>query len=125
MSIRVVDLPDETAAAVPSWLEPAQTWTPGLDPLGLQSITIDRIMPRLVPGVLALSPRARYFSFYSFLLDEVFRTDRHASQDDLSRFVKTREYELALAVQLCPRGCGQRASGAVGSSKAGPTERAG
>ena len=44
----------------------------GRDPLGLETITTDRIVPLLVPGVLALSTRARYFSFhlFLFLLDE-------------------------------------------------------
>ena len=31
------------------------------------TITQDRIMPVLVPGLLALSNRARYFTFHPFL----------------------------------------------------------
>jgi hypothetical protein len=37
------------------WLEPALREIAGQDPLGLQTITTDRILPALLPGVLALS----------------------------------------------------------------------
>ena len=50
------------------WVTPALTMKRGRDPLGLQTITLDRIMPRLLPGVLALSYRARYLAIYPFLL---------------------------------------------------------
>jgi hypothetical protein len=105
--------------SVPRWIKPTFHRTPGMDPLGLQSITIDRIMPVLVPGILALSRRARYFSFYPFLIDELRRRDLSATQEDLSSFIKHREYELSLAVNLCPR-CGGTATGAVGSSTTSP-----
>jgi hypothetical protein len=36
----------------PHWIQPALNVTPGRDPLGLQTITLDRIMPRLLPGIL-------------------------------------------------------------------------
>jgi hypothetical protein len=110
---------DELPAAIPRWIKPTFHRTPGMDPLGLQSITIDRIMPALVPGILALSRRARYFSFYPFLIDELKRRDRTATQEELSSFIKHREYELSLAVNLCPR-CGGTATGAVGSSTTSP-----
>lgn len=41
------------------WVTPALTMKRGRDPLGLQTITLDRVMPGLLPGVLALSQRAR------------------------------------------------------------------
>jgi hypothetical protein len=109
----------------PAWIEPSLRITPGRDPLGIQTITIDRVMPVLVPGILALSRRARYFSFYSFLLDEFWRLRLASSMEALSAFIKAREYEYALAVQLCPRGCGDRASGVVGKERAGPVARQG
>jgi hypothetical protein len=40
------------------WVTPSLTMKRGRDPLGLQTITLDRIMPGLLPGVLALSQRA-------------------------------------------------------------------
>ena len=45
----------------------------GQDPLGLQSMTQDRLMPRLLPGLLELLQVARYFSVHAFLLDEYRR----------------------------------------------------
>ena len=41
--------------AKPQWIEESLPVKPGLDPLGLMTITEDRIMPILLPGVLALS----------------------------------------------------------------------
>jgi hypothetical protein len=39
---------------------------------------------------------------------------------DLSSFIKMREFEFAVAVQLCPRGCGDRSVGMVGKTRAAP-----
>jgi hypothetical protein len=106
--------------AAPSWIEPSLNVTPGRDPLGLQTITLDRIMPRLLPGILVLSQRARYFSLHSFLLSEYQRLRLPLTNNDLSSFVKLREFEYAVAVQLCPRGCGDRPVGMVGKTRASP-----
>src|SRR5829696_3811265 len=54
----------------PQWIAPGLRLIRGLDPLGLQTITQDRIMPLLLPGVLVLSQRARLFSLYPFLVAE-------------------------------------------------------
>lgn len=108
------------AAGQPDWLESTLKITAGRDPLGFQTITTDRILPRLVPGVLVLSRRARYFSFYSFLLAEYQNRELPASNNGLSDFIKHREYELALAVQLCPNGCANQAAASNGAERAGP-----
>ncbi|MAG36471.1 MAG: hypothetical protein CL878_09540 [Dehalococcoidia bacterium] len=105
---------------MPRWIEPTLHRTRGLDPLGLQTITIDRILPRLVPGVLALSRRARYLSYYPFLLHEYQERRLTSSNQALSDWIKAREYEYALAVQLCPRGCGSKAVSVVGRRRAAP-----
>jgi hypothetical protein len=107
----------------PVWIKSSFEVTAGRDPLGIQTITIDRIMPLLAPGILALSRRARYFSFYPFLLDEYERLRLPATMSALSTFIKQREYEFALAVQLCSNGCGQIASGVVGKQRASPATR--
>jgi hypothetical protein len=93
-------------AGVPEWIEPALQIKSGRDPLGLMTITQDRIMPVLVPGLLALSNRARYFTFHPFLIDEFERRELPPDDHALSAFVRLREFELACAVQLCPNGCG-------------------
>jgi len=103
----------------PEWIERSVEPTLGADPLGLQTITTDRLMPRIAPGILALSDRARYFSFYAFLVREAARL-RISDQASLSHFIKAREYELALAVELCPRRCG---SGPNGANAARPEVR--
>jgi hypothetical protein len=105
----------------PQWIQPSLNVTPGRDPLGLQTITLDRIMPRLLPGILVLSQRARYFSLHAFLLNEYQHRRLPLNNTDLSSFIKLREFEYAVAVQLCRHGCGERSVGMVGKNRAAPT----
>jgi hypothetical protein len=112
--------PSEQALA--EWVTPSLTIKRGRDPLGLQTITLDRIMPALLPGVLALSERARYLTIYPFLLSEYQRRRLAADNASLGEFIRLREYELCLAMQLCPRQCG--AAKAIGSDRARPDARA-
>lgn len=58
----------------PVWIRSSFEVTAGRDPLGIQTITTDRIMPQLVPGLLALSRRPRYLSSYPLLLGEYQHT---------------------------------------------------
>ena len=95
--------------------------TPGLDPLGLQTITQDRILPDLVPGILVLSQRARYLSIYSYLLRYYEEQQLAPRIDALSDFIRTWEFEYAVAAVLCPNNCG--ASGVVGTRRARPAAR--
>ena len=95
----------------------------GRDPLGLETITTDRIVPRLVPGVLALSTRARYFSFHLFLLDEFARRRLDPTRENQSIFFRTREFEYGAAVLLCPR-CGPTAAPVGAQSLRGIVRRA-
>jgi hypothetical protein len=112
-----LSLVEARVSGEPAWLQPFFRPRPGADPLGQQTITTDRIIGRLIPGVLALSERARYFSFYAWLLGRYRDQARAPTGDVLSRYMKEREYELALAVRLCPRKCG---SGPIGGSHATP-----
>jgi hypothetical protein len=118
--------PPEGAAVAgwPEWISPALRLNRGLDPLSLQTITLDRIMPRLLPGVLVQSQRARLFSLYPFLLDEYRQLGGAASNAALSAFLKEREFDFAVAVQLCPNGCGDRSAGAPGAERAKPAAQA-
>lgn len=104
----------------PAWIEVSLDAKEGRDPLGLQTTTQDRIMPVLLPGILELTRRARYFSFYAFLLDEY--RDRRLAADPKSQsmFLRRREWDLGLAVQRCPRRCG---SSPVGARRLGGTGR--
>jgi hypothetical protein len=103
------------------WVTPALTIKRGRDPLGLQTITLDRVMPALLPGVLALSERARYLTIYPFLLSEYQQRRLAADNASLGEFIRHREYELCLAMQLCER-CD--AARAIGSDRARPEARA-
>jgi hypothetical protein len=69
-------------------------------------------MPRLLPGVLELSRRARYFSFYAYLLDLYREQQRPANSAALSEFIKAREWDYGLAVLNCPHECGSSPVGA-------------
>ena len=107
MADGLVEVPrEERVSGEPSWLEPTFNLKAGADPLGQQTVTTDRIIGRLLPGVLALSERARYISFYSWLLATYADQRLAPSSAQLSRYIKEREFELAVAVRLCPRGCG-------------------
>lgn len=106
---------EPSVSGEPAWLRPFFRPRPGADPLGQQTITTDRIIGRLIPGVLALSERARYISFYAWLLARYEEQTRAPVGEVLSRYIKEREYELALAIRLCPRRCG---SGPIGGSHA-------
>ena len=105
------------------WIEPGLNEIPGQDPLGLQTITTDRILPGLLPGVLALSRRARYFSIYAFLLKRYQDKRLPANNASLDEFIRKREFELAVAANLCQNPeC--NASGAIGNSVARPLAEA-
>ena len=103
----------QLATVAPEWIESTLVQRDGRDPLGLQTTTQDRLMPALLPDINELTRRARYFSFYAFLLGQ-FEDDRGtATRTALSSYIKAREYELGLAVLRCPRGCGSNPVGAM------------
>lgn len=97
----------------PQWLAPSITVKEGRDPLGLQTTTQDRLTPRLLPGILELSRRARYLSFHAYLLARYRELQMPATIAELSAFIKRREWEFGLAVFLCPHECGSVPVGAI------------
>ena len=103
---------DGTRVPPPRWIAASLKVDKGEDPLGLQTTTQDRLMPFLLPGILELSERARYFSFHAFLLDEYRVHRRRVDRAALSSFIKQREWELGLAVRRCPQHCGSSPVGA-------------
>ena len=106
--------------ASPQWLEPTFQIKSGDDPLALGTVTIFRIIPRLVPGVLANTRRARYLSFFAWLLHRFASQRRTPTNKALSEFIKRHEHEFALAVLMCPRDCG---ASPLGSQQARPIVR--
>ena len=112
-------------AAIPAWVESDLLIVNGRDPLGLDAIATYRIMPELLPGILQLSRRARYFSFFAYLLS-VFRS--HVDQPDmraLDLFIRRAEYEYGYAVLTCER-CSDDASwrtGVLGEVRLRPARR--
>ena len=94
----------------PEWVDRHQfTVKDGRDPLGLETITTDRIVPLLVPGILALSGRARYVSIHLFLLDEFARRRLEPTAANQSVYMRRCEYDFGAAVLLCER-CGADAA---------------
>lgn len=102
---------------LPEWIEPTFRFREGLDPIGLRALTAGRIVSRLTPGVLALSDRARYISFYAWLLKRYAEQHRPLSMTALGNYILAREYEYGLAVRLCPNGCG---ASPMGMRRIGP-----
>lgn len=96
----------EPAAPVgPQWIRPGLRVGEGQDPLGYLSMTQDRYLPWLIPGILELSSVARYVAFHAFLLDEYRVRGLPPSMAELGRFIRASEWDLGLAVERCPRGC--------------------
>jgi len=112
----------ERAEPLAAWLQPSLQDTAGRDPLGLNTITLDRVLPQLVPGILQLSERARYFSIYPWMLWQFADRKRPARADELDNFIRRREYELCLAMKLCPHCSAYKA---IGGNSAGPRVAAG
>lgn len=109
------------------WIQPSMIVAEGRDPLGFQTTTQDKMMPILLPGLLELTRRARYFSFHAFLLDEYQKQHGPADIRSLSDFIKRHEWDFGLAVQRCPKHCGSSPVGALRlgniASSAGPYHR--
>lgn len=121
MSIEIVR---ELIPGWPEWVDQTEFRVKdGRDPLGLETVTTDRIIPDLVPGILALSQRARYFSFHLFLLDEYARRRLDPTWQTQSAFFRMREFEFGAAVLTCNR-CGATAAPVGSQSLRGIVRRA-
>jgi hypothetical protein len=105
-----IELVKPASVGWPEWVDRHQfTVKDGRDPLGLETITTDRIVPLLVPGILALSDRARYVSVHLFLLDEFARRRLEPTAANQSVYMRRCEYDFGAAVLLCER-CGAEAT---------------
>ena len=61
---------------------------PIVDEISGKTITLDRIMPALLPGVLALSERARYLAIFPFLLSLYEERRLAADNASLGEFIR-------------------------------------
>lgn len=90
-----------TALVVPQWTEQMYRPVSGQDHLGVGSVVTDRILPRLSPGINVITTRARYWSFYAFVLDEFWRRDLPRTNADLRQFLRRRESIFSAAGHVC------------------------
>jgi hypothetical protein len=85
----------------PAWAARAYERRRGQDHLGLGSVSSDRILPALSPGINVLTIHPRYWSLYAYLLDEFWNTRLPRSKAGFTSFYRPREALFAFACQLC------------------------
>jgi hypothetical protein len=110
----------------PQWTEKLYPPSEGQDHLGLGSVSSDQILPKLSPGIVVQTVHPRYWSFYTFLLDEFWRRDLPRTRRDFSRFYRPREAIFAVGAHMCDRPEHHQfgaLSAIVGSIKAGAMAR--
>ncbi|GAA4243240.1 hypothetical protein [Dactylosporangium darangshiense] len=104
----------------------AQAFPPraGQDHLGLGSVSSDRILPRLSPGINVLTIHPRYWSFYAFVLDEFWARESPRTKVAFRDFYRPREALFAFACQVCEAPEHATLTGNVVGSRrtAGPAE---
>lgn len=80
----------------PAWTREIKLSTRKLDPLGLSSVS-DWLVNQLVPGIMALTKRARNYSFYCWAIDDILTANQITSRTQFrSEFVK-RETAFVMA----------------------------
>jgi len=89
---------DETG---PVWGARAFAPKSGQDHLGLGSVSSDRILPSLSPGINVLTIHPRYWSFYSWVLDDFWATDLPRTHGAFRGFYRPREALFAMACYVC------------------------
>ena len=78
----------------PLWITPIYQDDTGQDFLGLRAVSA-RITDFLLPGIITITDRARYYSFFSWLLTDYMY--EHPKGWSLGKFIKRREQIYALA----------------------------
>ena len=91
----------ELLDGVPYWTEKMYRPGGGQDHLGLGSVTTDRILPRLSPGINVLTTHPRYWSFYAFVLSEFWSRDLPRTKAALRDWYRPLECIYAVACSLC------------------------
>ncbi|MBT2550534.1 hypothetical protein [Arthrobacter sp. ISL-65] len=73
----------------------------GQDHLGLGSVSSDRILPLLAPGINVLTIHPRYWSFYSWVLDTFWAAELPRTRAAFREFYRPREALFAMACHVC------------------------
>ncbi len=84
------------------WLARDLDFVEGLDHLGVQVVSTN-IYSRLVPGISNLTDRARYFGFYSWVLDSFARLAPDKSPDGWRTWVRRHEFAFSAAGVVAER----------------------
>ena len=85
---------DETG---PVWGTRAYQPKSGQDHLGLGSVSSDRLLPALSPGINVLTIHPRYWSFYAWVLDDFWAADLPRNRVSLGDFYRPREAMFSMA----------------------------
>ena len=119
LNITALELLPTVPVGFPSWIEPDLRQDNGLDPMGFDTISTDRIMPTLLPAWVGNTQRPRYLSFYLMILDEFHRRGLGHTQHDLNEFIRHSEFELGTAVLRHATGnhCGREADAVIGTQR--------
>ena len=78
----------------PNWIEKIYKEEEGQDYLGLRLVQV-HIISHLLPGIITITPRARYYAFYSWLLVEY--ANQHPEGWSFNHFIQRREQIFGLA----------------------------
>jgi hypothetical protein len=99
----------------PLWTEKIFKTDSGEDFLGIQSVQ-NNIVGYLLPGIITITTRARYYSFYSWLISEYGHG--HPKGWSLNHFVKRREQAFVMANLIYHWSLGRtdRVGGLLGSN---------
>ena len=85
---------DETG---PVWGTRAYPPKSGQDHLGLGSVSSDRLLPALSPGINVLTIHPRYWSFYAWVLDDFWAADLPRNRVSFRDFYRPREAMFSMA----------------------------
>lgn len=90
------------------WQETGPVWgarafapRKGQDHLGLGSVCSDRMLPSLSPGINVLTIHPRYWSFYSWVLDNFWAAELPRTRIAFRDFYRPREALFAMACHVC------------------------
>lgn len=101
----------------PQWIAKMYKGKPGLDHLGLGSVTSDQILPTLSPSINVLNFHPRYYSFYTFLVYEYWQTERLRSRQSWVDFYRPREFIFSVGANMCDQPEHGEMGNIVGSQK--------